>query len=178
MAALLFFCGERLTAALLIAALVHEAGHAAVICIACRDMPQIVLGTFGAQIVLRDPTGPWRELCCVLAGPVAGILPALICRNCAGGMGEAVFWCASILTLWNLLPVLPLDGGRAMRIFLRFVLPERAAEAASLAVSVTVACGTLAAGTYAAIHTGNLLLLPAAAALLITSCQTADFGVI
>lgn len=95
--------------AMVIAAAVHELGHCAALF--ALDIPifSISIGPFGAKIE-TGPMEPGQELRCALAGPGLGLMLCLFWRwipKCAGF--------ALAQSLFNLLPVWPLDGGRALR---------------------------------------------------------------
>lgn len=99
--------------------LVHECGHA--ICMRAlgvpASLPYFVPG-FGALIAMKGPPASvLEEAYIALAGPFVGALGALACYAYAAATGSA-FWYALaytgfLLNLFNLLPVPPLDGGRA-----------------------------------------------------------------
>ena len=94
---------------LLLGAFVHEMGHLIAIWAWGGKLHGIEISATGARI-LTGPMEDREELFCALAGPLAG---ALVC----------LFWrwvpvaaiCAGIQTVFNLLPIYPLDGGRALR---------------------------------------------------------------
>lgn len=100
--------------------LVHELGHAAFMRIfgVPASMPYFIPG-FGALITMKGrPASALHESYIALAGPLMGTVGALACYT----YGEATlskFWLAAaytgfFLNLFNLFPVVPLDGGRVV----------------------------------------------------------------
>lgn len=98
----------------LIAAAVHEVGHILAIKICGAKINRMHLGIYGAKIEMKDyPIISYkREIIIALAGPFAGAIFGAI-SSFMGNYTIAGF--SLILTVFNLLPGLPLDGGRALK---------------------------------------------------------------
>lgn len=173
-AGLLFVCvlclaaEDTLFSALLLAAAVHELGHLAVMAAAGYRPERITLEWMGVSITC-GLMPPGRELVTALAGPSASFLLATVAEGLARA-GAGLFWysaagLSTVLGLFNLLPVWPLDGERALRagLLLR-AEPERAfALCRILSGALSVGLTALAAGLWA--RTG--IWWPAGAALIL-----------
>lgn len=105
--------------------LFHEFGHAlAMRAFGYRDLSVVVLPFLGAVAFGRkDDAGPWQKLVVLLAGPLPGLIVAIICLELAmqGGSDPLLLKIgvmALVLNLFNLLPLTPLDGGQIVDTFL------------------------------------------------------------
>ena len=99
----------RFLVGVLLAALIHELGHLLALKIAGGRVLSIRLRSFGARIE-ATPMSPGRAALCALAGPAAGALTIFAYK-----FFPELALAGLVQTVFNLLPVYPLDGGRAMR---------------------------------------------------------------
>ncbi|MEM6942786.1 MAG: M50 family metallopeptidase [Pseudomonadota bacterium] len=141
---------EAIYVALIFASILfHELGHviaAYFVGIRTREISLHVLG--GSARLERHPENGREELIIVLAGPAVNIAIAvvLLALRFSGAIGSdtvaselAVLNLA--LAIFNMLPLLPLDGGRALRAVLSFVTDHL--RATTLAASCGVIGATL-----------------------------------
>lgn len=130
LAALLFFfddCG--LIAACVPAIAVHELGHVLVMLFFGVKPLRLSADTSGLSLDYAGSLDSTAEFFTALSGPALGLMFALTCSKLGRAYGsEYLLLCAglgTVINLFNLLPCLPLDGGRALRaIFSQFRLGE------------------------------------------------------
>ncbi len=106
------------------AALVHEGGHMLAITLVGGKVYGAEVSTRGT-VIQTGRMGYARELICALAGPAASFLLGIFSRWI-----PFTALCGLVQGLYNLLPVYPLDGGRAIRCLTGIACkePERVAE--------------------------------------------------
>jgi Zn-dependent protease len=112
--------GWRFALGFVLLLLVHELGH--VIQLRREGIPAsapMFIPFLGALVAMKEmPKDAAAEARVGLAGPVLGSLAALVPLGLYGLTGDELFkalaFVGFFLNLFNLLPVLPLDGGRAM----------------------------------------------------------------
>ena len=99
---------------------VHELGHVAVA--KKQGLPvsaPVFIPFMGALILMKEmPQNAWKEAQIALGGPILGSLGAAACWAAGAAMDSdllmALAYVGFFLNLFNLIPVLPLDGGRAI----------------------------------------------------------------
>ncbi len=95
--------------AMVTAALFHELCH--ILCIKClgENIQGFHIGSGGA-VIQTTSLSAWKELACAAAGPLGSFFLLLFAR----WIPRTAF-CAVAQSLFNLLPIYPLDGGRMLR---------------------------------------------------------------
>ena len=106
----------------MIAAGFHELCHYMAVRFLSGKPGAIQLFSYAARMPLPEMSAG-REVVCALAGPLGGLCLLLLV-----GWFPRLSLCAAIQSLYNLLPVYPLDGGRALRCGLLILLPTDVAE--------------------------------------------------
>ena len=157
--------GWKLLAAVLGAAALHEAGHWAALRLTGAKIRGLRIGVLGA-VLETDSAGLsyGRELAAVLAGPGANLLGALAL---APWGAETAVGAQLVLGGFNLLPVRPLDGGRALYLAAAWLAGPSAAERIACWAGGTTALALGGLVLWLIGRTGgSLWLLPAAFGLL------------
>jgi Zn-dependent protease len=116
----LWIGGPWFAAGLIVLLFVHEMGH--VIEAKRQGLPvsaPMFIPLLGAVITLRDnPRDAWHEARLALAGPILGSLGAAAIYALGAvedsNRLKAIAFLGFFINLFNLLPVVPLDGGRAV----------------------------------------------------------------
>jgi Zn-dependent protease/predicted transcriptional regulator len=141
--------GTAFMLALFGSVLLHECGHAVTARrygIRTRNIMLLPIG--GIAQLERMPTEPMQELAVALAGPAVNAVIASLLFVILGAAGELapianlaltegslverVMLANVSLMFFNLLPAFPMDGGRALRAFLKFWMPPlRATQVAA-----------------------------------------------
>jgi Zn-dependent protease/predicted transcriptional regulator len=127
--------GTLITALFFASVLIHELAHSFVARMEGLSIQDIQLHVFGGWArLIGEPATPMAELRIAVAGPVSSFLLAVFfwlwlfaAERLSGGSvlaqaaGAALFYLAAanlFLAMFNLLPGLPLDGGRVLRAIL------------------------------------------------------------
>ena len=109
--------------AVFIAAVCHELGHIVAVCILKGRIRSIRIGIGGA-VITASSMEPWKVLASTLAGPAVSLI-------LSGFMGRfpRVAFAGLMQGMYNLLPLYPLDGGRAVEIITKHIIPEKQTSA-------------------------------------------------
>lgn len=133
----------RWISAAIFAAVFHECCHMLAIRLCGGRIKGLRITETGASMDVAALT-PWQELFCALAGPLGSMLLFLTLK-----LTPRLAVCALFHGLYNLLPVYPMDGGRALMCITALAFGEE--RAGDICLWVTrIFCGMLLlAGFYA-----------------------------
>lgn len=116
---------------------------------------------------------PVVHIAAAFAGPAGGFIYAyaasLIARETGCAWMELSAGISLLLSVFNLLPVLPLDGGRILLGILTMLLGAQAGERVTYRISFAITATLLIAGTVLALNNGSKA--PAAAAIWLMLAQ-------
>ena len=143
----------------------HELGHSLVAQRLGVSVSEILLLPIGGVARLSsEPRKPLHELFIALAGPLVNLVIAfalliVLTQNhavldpndlielpepSALGLASSLFWLNLVLTLFNLLPALPMDGGRIFRALLSLAWSRSKGTRVAAAVGQLIALGFIA----------------------------------
>jgi Zn-dependent protease len=110
--------------ALYASVLLHEVAHV----LAARGfgmhVPSVTLHLLGGETAIEgESRTPWQELATAIVGPIVSLVIGLAGHQTAGSMGPGVLrdvvwsigWVNILVAVFNMLPGLPLDGGRVFK---------------------------------------------------------------
>ena len=162
----------EIAASVLLAALLHECGHLLALKAFRVPVEGLRLTALGAELYARGARrlSYARELAVTLAGCgvnlACGFLTALAARRLSWEGGFLFAGAHFLLAAFNLLPIPPLDGSRALTLLVSFVLGPAAGDAAAAVTGLAFSLALVGAGIYVAAETGGgVLFLLASLAL-------------
>ncbi len=117
----------------LIGIVCHELGHLIALKLCRVPICAVRLRAWGVVLVTQE-TSYFKELLCALAGPAASIVLGVALLRSFSHCAVISFLLAAV----NLLPLYPLDGGRALRCLLLMVLPPETGERVLKIVTIAV----------------------------------------
>ncbi|MDP4108439.1 MAG: site-2 protease family protein [Bacillota bacterium] len=151
---------------ILAALLVHESAHIAVIRLCGLKILRIEANVLGFIIYTNAALSSYlKDTLTALSGPAASILAAYAASWLAnrGYFSDHLFAFSGLSLLYgffNLLPCLPLDGGRAFYALSHIFLPPDAARITAVLFHYAAAAIVISCGIFVLIHTKyNLSLL-------------------
>lgn len=131
LALLVLLCPLRWLIAGGVAAVVHELGHSLAVRCCGGKLSGFRLSIFGAYLNAAH-LSTVQEILCILAGPLSGLVLLVFIR-----IFPRLAICGALQSLYNLLPIYPLDGGRLLRCsFLLMGVTERTCRRVESGVSI------------------------------------------
>lgn len=124
------------------AAIIHESVHVLSVILLGGKIRSVCIGDEGMELQSSPMTAP-REILAILAGPV-GSLALMSMREFFPQMAL----CGLVQGLFNLLPVYPLDGGRALATACGAVFPGKIASRICAGVKILIMAFILGAGLW------------------------------
>ena len=159
--------------AVLLPVLAHELGHILALRLLGLRIRCFQIELKGLCIEYRGYTGALGHALAAAAGPALGLLYALAASLLAARFHspwlELTAGVSLLLSMFNLLPALPLDGGRILYHLSAALLGERTAARVANGFSLAVGAVLLGVGTYLMLSGCGLALELAAVWLLLST---------
>lgn len=158
----IYFDKESLLPVILLSILFHELGHYIAIRLSGGKIKRLSLTLIGAALEFDSSAMSYvTEVRAALAGPAVSLITAWL----ASFAGKFTQWSwlntfagiSLVFGLFNLLPIFPLDGGRALYYALLDRFPVETADRIRLFIGMLMALLLLCAGFYLAML-GNIYL--------------------
>lgn len=120
LAALLLFLPLDWVLSAFTAALIHEMCHIAVLRMLGGKIRRVRISVRGCVLDAESP-GDFVSFCSILAGPLGSMALLILAEPL-----PKIAVCGLFHGLYNLLPLLPLDGGRGLHLILNHLVPKYA----------------------------------------------------
>jgi len=139
------------------ACLLHELGHYFALKCCGLQISKLKITAVGAAMTLEPAPNYVQEMLIALSGPGINLLLAVLLSR----MGQLPLFSGLnlILGCLNLLPVMPLDGGRCLQGILSLLCPADTAEVICRQLSNVLTAFCLGSGLWLAVLHGNVTLL-------------------
>ena len=149
-AALWFLDNSGSMSAVIPTVIIHELGHAAALMAFGTGISRITVDISGFCMDYIYPPGRAGEIFAAAAGPLAGIIYAVACSLLGKIFDSEYLLCTAgvslVLSLFNLMPASPMDGGRIMSMILSEWLEDMHVERIELTADAVVSAGFIFAG--------------------------------
>lgn len=119
-------------AAWIIAVFVHEIFHYLALTAGKQTIDSISINIYGVKIS-TCPLTNLQTIICAFAGPAGGLLLLFFSK-----LYPQLALCALIQSVYNLLPIYPLDGGRILFAFTHFIFSQSTADCICKVITITV----------------------------------------
>lgn len=166
------FWNTRLILAFMLSAAIHESGHIFALALTGGEIKHIRADPRGLCILYRGGAGTAKNIITAAAGPLAGFVGAALCSFSGEVYGSRFLDIAAgagvLLTGFNLLPIMPLDGGMILRYVLIYALGEDRGKRISGRISLVFCVLFLILGIYITVKGGGIAVLTAAIWLLLS----------
>lgn len=166
--------------------LLHECAHAALSACFGKPPTDIELTPLGALMRLEDDEAlsPFCRLLVLMAGPVMTLLLCYLALSLTQARwlpwetGRLIFLCNTAILLVNLLPALPLDGGRALALVLSLFLRQETVRTLMRAIGTALGLGCVLLNLWLSWTSGgwNLSLAAAGCFLMYSAARSTVTG--
>ena len=143
-AAAYFFGMLEQTMVIFVVAFLHEMFHLAAALALKEKAQKVIIMPYGCELKLSAISSPSNEIIIAAAGPCFNLAAALLASRFP--LGETFYFMNLAMLFMNVLPVLPLDGGRVLRGILSYFFGSAAIFKAMRFLSFFVAAALVLCG--------------------------------
>ncbi len=153
----------------------HELGHIASLCLFGSQPDGIVFGIFGIRIQQnRYILSEFRQTVVVLCGPLVNLALFAVFLLANIIFQKQILLLISAVNLvmgvFNLLPIMPLDGGRILLSVLSFFFAEKTVRRIMRVICIVLLFALISAGVFLAVKTGLNISLIATSVYICILC--------
>lgn len=178
LAAAVYFLDAYILTSVIVAAAVHELGHIIALNAAHFRINGFAAELGGLRIEYSGENAPAFHALAALAGPLAGLGFAFLCSFLARVTGISWFALTAgislVLSLFNLLPVLPLDGGRTLVAALSALFGAVRAERITHCIGRCFSFVLLAVGLWLYLSSGGVWLMLFSVYFILSSIEKTE----